>query len=141
MAQSAVQNGPRGVGRQAGGAGGGKFSKDVAMGVLLLGKVSRRERELFIDNLLVCLYPLNHRNDSRRPALRHASLNPLFQVALYLPSCVVRQELPPGFWELGFGVLGSVWGFGSRGGGHIRPLPTTRTQGTCRCRSNMAHVG
>ena len=30
--------------------------------------------------------PLSHRDDFARPALRHESLNPLFQVALYLPS-------------------------------------------------------
>ena len=43
------------------------------------------ERELFIDNLLI-RYPLNHRHDFSRPALRHGILNSLFQVALYLPS-------------------------------------------------------
>ena len=30
--------------------------------------------------------PLNHRDDFSRPALRHGSLNSLFQIALYLPS-------------------------------------------------------
>ena len=41
-------------------------------------RTSRRER---------VLHPLNHRDDFSRPALRHGSLNSLFQVASYLPSC------------------------------------------------------
>ena len=41
------------------------------------------EREIFIDNLLVRVHFII---EMSRPALRHGSLNPLFQVALYLPS-------------------------------------------------------
>ena len=43
----------------------------------------RREREIFIDNLLVRVHLII---EMSRPALRHGSLNSLFQVALYLPS-------------------------------------------------------
>ena len=42
-----------------------------------------REREIFIDNLLVRVHLII---EMSRPALRHGSLNSLFQVALYLPS-------------------------------------------------------
>ena len=41
-----------------------------------------REREIFIDNLLVRVHLII---EMSRPALRHGSLNSLFQVALYLP--------------------------------------------------------
>ena len=41
------------------------------------------EREIFIDNLLVQVHLII---EMSRPALRHGSLNSLFQVALYLPS-------------------------------------------------------
>ena len=41
------------------------------------------EREIFIDNLLVRVHLII---DMSGPALRHGRLNPLFQVALYLPS-------------------------------------------------------
>ena len=41
------------------------------------------EREIFTDNLLV---RVNLSIEMSRPALRHGSLNSLFQVALYLPS-------------------------------------------------------
>ena len=43
----------------------------------------QREREIFIDNLLVRVHLIL---EMSRPALRHGSLNSLFQVALYLPS-------------------------------------------------------
>jgi len=43
------------------------------------------EKDFCIDNLLVRIN-LNHRDDFSRPALRHESLNSLFQVALHLPS-------------------------------------------------------
>ena len=42
-----------------------------------------REREIFIDNLLVRVHLII---EMSRPALRHGNLNSLFQVALYLPS-------------------------------------------------------
>ena len=42
-----------------------------------------REREIFLDNLLVRVHLII---EMSRPALRHGSLNPPFQVALYLPS-------------------------------------------------------
>ena len=41
------------------------------------------EREIFIGNLLVRVHLII---EMSRPALRHGSLNSLFQVALYLPS-------------------------------------------------------
>jgi hypothetical protein len=41
------------------------------------------EREISIDNLLVRVHLII---EMSRPALRHGSLNSLFQVALYLPS-------------------------------------------------------
>jgi len=41
------------------------------------------EREIFIDNLLVRVHWII---EMSRPALRHGSLNSLFQVVLYLPS-------------------------------------------------------
>ena len=41
------------------------------------------EREIFIANLLVRVHLII---EMSRPALRHGSLNSLFQVALYLPS-------------------------------------------------------
>ena len=41
------------------------------------------EREILIDNLLVRVHLII---EMSRPALRHGSLNSLFQVALYLPS-------------------------------------------------------
>ena len=44
---------------------------------------TQREREIFIDNLLVRVHSII---EMSRPALRHRSLNSLFQVALYLPS-------------------------------------------------------
>jgi len=44
------------------------------------------EREIFIDNLLVRVHLII---EMSRPALRHRSLNSLFQVALYLPSIIV----------------------------------------------------
>ena len=44
---------------------------------------ARKERETFIDNLLVRVRLII---EMSRPALRHGSLNSLFQVALYLPS-------------------------------------------------------
>ena len=42
-----------------------------------------RERESFIDNLLVRFHLII---EMSRPALRQGSLNSLFQVAVYLPS-------------------------------------------------------
>ena len=42
-----------------------------------------REREIFIDNLLVRVHLIIKMS---RPALRHGSVNFLFQVALHLPS-------------------------------------------------------
>jgi len=42
-----------------------------------------REREIFIDNLLVRVHFII---EMSRPALRRGSLNSLFHVALYLPS-------------------------------------------------------
>ena len=42
-----------------------------------------REGEIFIDNLLVRVHLII---EMSRLALRHGSLNSLFQVALYLPS-------------------------------------------------------
>ena len=44
---------------------------------------SATEREIFIDNLLVRVHLII---EMSRPALRHGSLNSLFQVAVYLPS-------------------------------------------------------
>ena len=46
-------------------------------------KVSKREREIFIDNLLVRVHLIIEMSG---PTLRHGSLNSLFQVALYPPS-------------------------------------------------------
>jgi len=46
--------------------------------------VPRRERVLYWQP--TGPNPHNHRDDFSRPALRHGSLNSLFQVALYLPS-------------------------------------------------------
>ena len=43
----------------------------------------KKEREILIDNLLVRVQLII---EMSRPALRHGSLNSLFQVALYLPS-------------------------------------------------------
>jgi hypothetical protein len=43
-------------------------------------KEAPREREIFIDNLLVRVHLII---EMSRPALRHWSLNSLFQVALY----------------------------------------------------------
>ena len=49
----------------------------------LLWCLLRRERESFIDNLLVRIH--YHRDDDfSRPALRYGSLNSFFQVAFYL---------------------------------------------------------
>ena len=48
-----------------------------------------REKEFFIDNLLVRIHTIIEMilvNDFSKPALRHESLNSLFQVALYLSS-------------------------------------------------------
>ena len=42
-----------------------------------------REREIYIDNLLVRVHVII---EMSRPALRRGSLNFLYQVALYLPS-------------------------------------------------------
>ena len=42
-----------------------------------------REREIFIDNLLVRVHLII---EMSRPALRHGNLSFLFRVALYLPS-------------------------------------------------------
>jgi hypothetical protein len=42
-----------------------------------------REREILIDNLLARVHFII---EMSRPALRHGSLNSLFQVALYPPS-------------------------------------------------------
>ena len=47
------------------------------------------EREIFIDNLLVRVHFII---EMSRPALRHGSLNSLFEVALYLPA----QKVHPG---------------------------------------------
>ena len=47
------------------------------------GALGPREREIFIDNLLVRVHLLI---EMSRPALRYGSLNSLFQVALHLPS-------------------------------------------------------
>ena len=47
------------------------------------------DREIVIDNLLVRVH-LNI--EMSRPALRHGSLNSLFQVALYLPSYTITPE-------------------------------------------------
>ena len=55
-----------------------------------------REREIFIDNLLVRVYLII---EMSRPALRYGSLNSLFQVALYL----------------GFAQPSSTWMAGERG--------------------------
>jgi hypothetical protein len=52
----------------------------------LVGGVSYergRERKIFIATLLVRVHLII---EMSRPALRHGSLNSLFQVALYLPS-------------------------------------------------------
>ena len=43
----------------------------------------RLDREIFIGNLLVRVHFII---ETSRPALRHGSLDSLFQVALYLPS-------------------------------------------------------
>ena len=48
------------------------------------------EREVFIDNLLVRVHLII---EMSRPALRHGSLNSLFQAALYLPSWDTRKSL------------------------------------------------
>jgi len=45
------------------------------------GREASRKREIFIDNLLVRVHLII---EISRPALRHGSLNSLFQVALYL---------------------------------------------------------
>ena len=42
------------------------------------------KREIFVDNLLVRVHVII---EMSRSALRHGTLNSLFQVALYLPSC------------------------------------------------------
>ena len=42
-----------------------------------------REREIYTDNLVIRVHFII---EMSRPALRHGSLNSLFQVALYLPS-------------------------------------------------------
>ena len=47
-------------------------------------------REIFIDNLLVRVHFII---EMCRPALRHGSLNPLFQVALFLLS-VLEDDVP-----------------------------------------------
>ena len=52
-------------------------------GPVLPAEPAPREREILIDNLLVRVHFII---EMSRPALRHESLNPLFQVALYLPS-------------------------------------------------------
>jgi hypothetical protein len=51
-----------------------------------------REREIFIDNLLVRVHLII---EMSRPALRNGTLNSLFQVALYLPSdtCVYFPQM------------------------------------------------
>ena len=54
----------------------------IRAGLLLHGV----EREIFIDNLLVLVHLVI---EMSRPALRHVSLNSLFQVALYLLSLMV----------------------------------------------------
>ena len=82
----------------------------------LCGRHTRkvREREIFIDNLLVRVHLII---EISRPALRHGSLNFIFQVALYLPSygarsshaksgdCLERlggmRRLPPGGARIG----------------------------------------
>ena len=48
-----------------------------------------RERDIFIDSLLVRVHSII---EMSRPALRHGSLNSLFQVALYLPSSKVTSS-------------------------------------------------
>ena len=50
---------------------------------LSVKQVEPSEREIFIDNQLVRVHLII---EMSRPALRHGSLNSLFQVALYLPS-------------------------------------------------------
>ena len=49
------------------------------------------EREIFIDNLLVRVHLII---EMSRPALRHGSLNSLFQSALYQPSYQKRDFVP-----------------------------------------------
>ena len=51
--------------------------------------LASREREMFIDNLLVRVHLII---EMSRPALRHGSLNPLFQVALYLRTRHLLEE-------------------------------------------------
>ena len=51
-----------------------------------------KEREIFIDNLLVRVHLII---EMRRPALRHGSLNSLFQVALYLPCKDLQPDTAP----------------------------------------------
>jgi hypothetical protein len=46
-----------------------------------------KERNIFIDNLLVRVHLII---EMSRPALRHGSLNSLFQVGLYLPTSASR---------------------------------------------------
>ena len=54
--------------------------------------MAERERDFFIDNLLVRIHLIiamilvNHRDNFSGPALRHETLNSLVQVALYIPS-------------------------------------------------------
>ena len=63
-----------------------------------VGVQGYREREIFIDKQLVRVRLII---EMSRPALRHGSLNSLFQVALYLPSqtgvqeCLAHKKPPP----------------------------------------------
>ena len=52
---------------------------------IVFNKTCLEGERFFIDDLLRP-NPLVHRDDFSRPALRHGNLNPLFQVAVYLPS-------------------------------------------------------
>ena len=58
------------------------------------------EREIFIENLLVRVHLFI---EMSRPALRHGSLNSLFQVALYLPSTLRKRAFVLDFRIRGWG--------------------------------------
>ena len=67
--------------------------KSIKKGLLIrarvvkwLSQVLAMRTERVLHRKLTGPNPLNHRDDLSRPALRHGSVNSLFQVALYLPS-------------------------------------------------------
>ena len=60
-----------------------KITLSASLFIVRDAERGREQREIFIDNLLVRVHLII---EMSRPALRHGSVNSLFQEALYLPS-------------------------------------------------------